>query len=114
MPDEIKMVLKHPFSKLSAEDFIRESSMDPWLSEVAIARIKDETMPDNPRYLAKLIVEYIDLGLDQAKARGDAKRVCDHCQLGFALKSIIMSDEAGLMLCGEDCEYYLEGNSIKE
>ena len=109
MVDDVEFILKHPFTKTQAEDFIAESCLDPWLKSVALSRVQDEAMPNDARALAKMLAEYIQLGYNAAKSREDAKGICNYCKLGFSLKSVLLSDD-GLMQCGEECEYYVMGN----
>ena len=109
MADDVQFVLKHPFDRRAAEDFIQESCMNSWFKAVALSRVQDETMPNDSRALAKMIAEYIDLGFKAAQSRQDANGICEYCKLGFQLRSVLLSDE-GIMGCGSDCEYYAAGS----
>lgn len=114
MTEEVKLVLRHRFDKNAAVDFVSESNLDNWLKSVAIAKIQEDTMPNDPRALAKLICEYIDLGFQGAKSRDDIKQICAYCKSGFALKSVMFSDDVGYMLCDASCEYFKQGDPIRE
>ena len=109
---ELNMI--HPFDKASACEFIQNSCMDGWLKSVCISRILEEDTANNPRFLAKLIGTYLEMGLKPARTRNDYETICGYCKMGFDLRDLLFNKSAGLMQCKPECEYLDKGYSIPD
>jgi uncharacterized Zn-finger protein len=103
----------HPFNKIRAAEFTKQSPLDSWLQGIILCKIEDEETYDHPRVLMQLLGDYLEISLKAAKNRDDYEKICALCKMGFQMKQeLFLKDE--IMLCGEDCEYAKYNFGIKE
>lgn len=106
-------VEQHPFTKIKAIEFTKQSPLDNWLQGVLICKIEDSETYDHPRVLMQLLGDYLELSLKAAKNRDDYEKICALCKMGFKMKQeLFLKDE--IMVCADDCEYYKYNFGCKE
>jgi hypothetical protein len=105
--------LNHPFTKIKAIEFTKNSPLDNWLRAIVICKIEDEETYDHPRVLMMLLGEYLEISMKSAKNRDDYEQICALCKMGFQMKQeLFLKDE--IMACADDCEYYKYGFGCSE
>ena len=99
----------HPLNKQRAREIVVSSPLDSWLREACLARIDDDSMPDNPRMIVGMVMVYFDLCKKQAEYRQDIADICAICQASFSLRCELHLKHE-LMQCSPKCEHYNLGH----